>query len=187
MDSGMICGVPKIHAPTEDTMPTAKRVPKPNDATARYLRRYLRKADVEDLVKAIHTGKDFTVIRIQFADEYDVENEISARKVADALRPMWHDGDTRVKVQYGGAISIAREGWHLTMPNTAEGLAQLEEAEQERNEQLLNDLANGKQVRTVECFTTALYKPSPEDPRRPWIKWSGKRFTPWQVSSCRPC
>jgi hypothetical protein len=183
----MICGVPKIHAPMEDTMPTAKRVPKPNDATARYLRRYLRKADVEGLVKEILTGKDFTVVRIDFADEHDVENEISARKVAAVLRQMWHDGDTRVTVQYGGAVSIARKDWHLTMPNTAEGLAQLEEAEQERNEQLLAELSEGKQVRTADCFTTVVYKPTPEDPRRPWVKWSGKRFTPWQVNSCRPC
>lgn len=161
-------------------MPTEKCVPRPNDATARYLRRYLKKAGVEGLVKKINTGKEFTFVHIAWASEYDIENEISARKVADALRPMWHDSDTRINVVYGGTVTIARKDWHLTMPNTIEGITQLEEAENERNQKLLAALAEGHDVR-AECYSPATFSPSPEEPRKPWVKWSGTRLTPWQV------
>lgn len=162
-------------------MPAAKRAPTPNDATARYLRKYLKKAGVEHLVKRINTGKEHTIVRIDYGDEYDIDNEISAQKVAEALRPMWHDGDTRVRVIYGGAVTIDRKGWHRTMPNTAEGIAQLEIAENERNSQLLAALAEGHDVRAT-CYSKVEYQPDPAHPREPWVKTlSGNRCNPWAV------
>jgi len=165
-------------------MTATKRVPRPLDATSRYLRQYLKKAGVEQFVAKIATGKDFTFLRLTRVDREDFEDETTANKVADALRPMWHDGDTRVKVLHGRTVAIVRKGWHRTMPNTAEGIAQLEKAEKERNEQLLAALKEGHDVR-AECYNRVTYAPSETDPRKPWVKWTGARLTPWEVNIYR--
>lgn len=154
---------------------------RPNNTTSPVLRRALRKAGIERLIKEIRTGKNATYVRINWIDQEDLEDAHSATAVAEALRPLWMDGATRVMVIYGGTVMIDRDGWWKTLPNTAEGVAQLEEEEREQNDRLLAALAEGKKVRGCDCFSRVEYQPSKEDPRRPWVKWSGTRFTPWQV------
>lgn len=165
-------------------MPSERKV-RPNDTRSVVLRRVLRKAGIENLVKEIRTGRNATWVRIAWTTPEDLETETSANAVAEALRPLWMDGDTRVKVVYGGTVYIDRENWWKTLPNTPEGVAQLEAEERELNEFLLTAVGEGKKVRACTCFSPVEYAPSKDDPRKPWVSWTDRRFTPWQVFATR--
>ena len=163
---------------------------RPYNTTARTLRPILRAAGVENLVRKFGTGKNATYIRIRWVAEEDGDNMDAANAVAEALRPLWLDGKTRVHVLYGGTVIVWRKGWWKTLPDTPEARAQLNAEEDERNEALLAKIAEGGKVRACDCMSSVTFEPDESDPRHPWLKkghfgYPDQRFTPFEVFFCR--
>lgn len=163
---------------------------RPFNTTARTLRPILRKAGVEHLVSKFGTGKNTTYIRIKWVNAYDLQEAVSASKVAEVLRPLWADGKTRVRIVYGALVAIDRKGWWKTLPDTPEARAQLKAEEDERNTILLAALEEGKRIRACNCMSSVEFQPTNDDPRRPWLKkplfgFPPERFSPFEVYLCR--
>jgi hypothetical protein len=162
---------------------------RPYNTTARTLRPILREAGVESLVRKFGTGKNATYIRIRWVAEEGGDNMEAANAVADALRPLWLDGATRVKVLYGGTVIVWRKDWWKTLPDTPEARAQLKAEEDERNQALLTKIAEGGKVRACDCLSSVTFQPVEDDPRHPWLKkgdfgFPDQRFTPFEVYYC---
>ena len=163
---------------------------RPYNTTARTLRPILRAAGVEGLVKKFGTGKNTTYIRVNWVDEEDLHEAISAKKIAEVLRPLWMDGNSRVHVLYGGCVVVHRDGWWKTLPDTPEARAQLKAEEDERNEALLAKIAEGGKIRACDCFSSVTFEPDEREPRHPWVKkghfgFPDERFTPFEVFFCQ--
>lgn len=73
------------------------------------VRRRLKVTGLNAYVKRISSGPSSTTV---------VTMEGAAEEVAAALRPLWNDGSTRVKIVDPDTISIHRSGWESTTPAT---------------------------------------------------------------------
>jgi hypothetical protein len=77
---------------------------------AKTVRAALKAAGLTQLLAQVTTGRRVCRVRLQFDDAE------RTTEVVTALRPLWHDGATRVDAVFEGVVSIQVRGWWNTHP-----------------------------------------------------------------------
>lgn len=90
-----------------------------NNTTARTIRPVLRAAGLEGKVESVTTGRNFTYVRLDWREPDAAQRAATAQAVIAALRPLWNDGEQRVRELipgYGYTVVISRARWYATTP-----------------------------------------------------------------------